>query len=198
MILLTVSALAPRWFKTDVNEATESQTVACFTALYLVAVASGGVKACISAYGADQFDDNDKAEKKLKSSFFNWYYQMMNIGSLIAHSLIVWVQDNVGWDWGFGIPTLAMLMGVVSFLSGTWFYRNHKPGGSPLTSLFQVVVASLRKKRINVQTDASLLYEIADANSSTTGSRQLNHTRNLRSVSYRVIEVAKWTGWASG
>ncbi|GKB07860.1 NRT1/ PTR family 8.1-like protein [Tanacetum coccineum] len=189
MTLLTVSALAPCLYKTDVNKATESQTVACFTALYLVAVASGGVKACISAYGADQFDDNDKAEKKLKSSFFNWYYQMMNIGSLIAHSLIVWIQDNVGWDWGFGIPTLAMVMGVVSFFSGTWFYRNHKPGGSPLTSLFQVVVASLRKKRINMQTDASLLYEIADANSSTTGSRQLNHTRNLSFFDKAAVET---------
>lgn len=189
MTLLTVSALAPRLFKTDVDEATESQTVACFTALYLVAVASGGVKACISAYGADQFDDNDKAEKKLKSSFFNWYYQMMNIGSLIAHSLIVWVQDNVGWDWGFGIPTLAMVMGVVSFISGTWFYRNHKPGGSPLTSLFQVVVASLRKKKINLQTDASLLYEIVDADSSTTGSRQLNHTRNLSFFDKAAVET---------
>ncbi|KAJ9548522.1 hypothetical protein OSB04_021065 [Centaurea solstitialis] len=121
MTLLTLSAAVPRliptYFKTDIWDATDARTAVCFTALYLVALASGGIKACVSAYGADQFDDNDMAEKKLKSSFFNWFYQMMNIGSLLAHSLIVWVQDNVGWDWGFGIPTLAMSTGVVSFFS---------------------------------------------------------------------------------
>lgn len=100
MTLLTLSAtmpqLMPTCSKTNICDATKAETIVCFTALYLVAVASGGIKACVSAYGADQFDDNDKAEKKLKSSFFNWYYQMMNIGTLVARSLIVWVQDNVG------------------------------------------------------------------------------------------------------
>ncbi|KAJ0521623.1 putative bacterial ABC-type protein transporter [Helianthus annuus] len=109
---------------------------------------------------------------------------MMNIGTLTAHSLIVWVQDYVGLIWGFGIPTLAMAVGVVSFFSGTWFYRNHKPAGSPLmTRLIQVVVVSVRKRRVNVPTDALLLFEIADANSTTVRSRKLNHTSNFRSVS---------------
>ncbi|KAL9993725.1 putative bacterial ABC-type protein transporter [Helianthus debilis subsp. tardiflorus] len=204
MALLTLSAsahgLLSSFFSTDVFDASEAQTVMCFTSLYLVALASGGIKACISAYGADQFDDNDKTEKKVKSSFFNWYYQMMNIGTLLAHSLIVWVQDYVGWIWGFGIPTLAMTVGVVSFFSGTWFYRNHKPAGSPLTRLFQVVVASVRKKRVNVPTDALLLYEIADANSTTVRSRKLNHTSNFRSVSAsnKGGKMAGPDGWVTG
>ncbi|KAJ0788190.1 putative bacterial ABC-type protein transporter [Helianthus annuus] len=193
MALLTLSAsahgLLSSFFSTDVFDASEAQTVMCFTSLYLVALASGGIKACISAYGADQFDDDDKTEKKVKSSFFNWYYQMMNIGTLIAHSLIVWVQDYVSWIWGFGIPTLAMAVGVVSFFSGTWFYRNHKPAGSPLTRLFQVVVASVRKRRVNVPTDALLLYEIADANSTTVRSRKLNHTSNFSFFDKAAVET---------
>ncbi|XP_022037333.1 protein NRT1/ PTR FAMILY 8.2 isoform X3 [Helianthus annuus] len=193
MALLTLSAsaygLLSSFFSTDVFDASEAQTVMCFTSLYLVALASGGIKACISAYGADQFDDDDKTEKKVKSSFFNWYYQMMNIGTLIAHSLIVWVQDYVSWIWGFGIPTLAMTVGVVSFFSGTWFYRNHKPAGSPLTRLFQVVVASVRKRRVNVPTDALLLYEIADANSTTVRSRKLNHTSNFSFFDKAAVET---------
>ncbi|KAM0049267.1 putative bacterial ABC-type protein transporter [Helianthus debilis subsp. tardiflorus] len=124
---------------------------------------------------------------------------MMNIGTLTAHSLIVCVQDYVGWIWGFGIPTLAMAVGVVLFFSGNWFYRNHKPAGSPLmTRLFQVVVASVRKRRVNVPTDALLLYEIADANSTTVRSRKLNHTSNfgskqlndLRSLTISIVGTA--------
>nr|XP_043619594.1 protein NRT1/ PTR FAMILY 8.2-like [Erigeron canadensis] len=191
--LLTLSASAPEWmstlFTTDAYNVTDAQTIICFTALYLVAVASGGLKACIAAYGADQFDDNDKAEKKFKSSYFNWYYQMMNIGNLLAHSLVVWVQDNVGWDWGFGIPALAMATGVVLFFSGTWFYRNHKPRGSPMTSFFQVVVASLKKKNTIVPTDALLLYEISGANSTITGSRKLDHTTNFRFFDKAAVET---------
>ncbi|KAL8236719.1 hypothetical protein R6Q59_017800 [Mikania micrantha] len=193
MALLTLSAsapgLMPTFFSTNFYNAIDAQTVMCFTSLYLVALASGGIKACVSAYGADQFDNNDKIEKKVKSSFFNWYYQMMNIGSLLAHSFIVWVQDYLGWIWGFGIPTLAMAMGVVSFFSGTWFYRNHKPAGSPLTRLFQVVVASFRKKRIDVPKDASLLYEIADDNSAIIRSRKLNHTRNFSFFDKAAVEA---------
>ncbi|XP_076946664.1 protein NRT1/ PTR FAMILY 8.2-like [Bidens hawaiensis] len=183
MGLLTLSAstcwLMPTIFSTNFYDAIDVKTAMCFTSLYLVALTSGGIKACISAYGADQFDDDDKTEKKSKSSFFNWYYQLMNIGTLLARSLIVWVQDYVGWIWGFGIPALAMAMGVVSFFSGTWFYRNHKPAGSPLTRLFQVVVASVRKKRINVPADASLLYETDGAKSNIVRRRKLNHTRNF-------------------
>lgn len=73
--------------------------------------------------------------------------------------MLVWVQDNVSWGWGFGIPAIAMAIAVVCFFSGTPLYRNQKPGGSPLTRMCQVLVASLRNYRVAVPTDKSLLYE---------------------------------------
>lgn len=169
--------------KENCKDPTSTQTAVFFVALYLIALGTGGIKPCVSSYGADQFDDTDETEKKHKGSFFNWFYFSINIGALIAASVLVWVQDNVSWGWGFGIPAIAMAIAIVSFFSGTRLYRNQKPGGSPVTRLCQVVVASLRKYKIEVPADKSLLYETADSESNIPGSRKIDHTKDLRLVS---------------
>ncbi|KAJ8543618.1 hypothetical protein K7X08_006141 [Anisodus acutangulus] len=183
MTLLTLSAsvpgLKPSCSGEDVCHPKELQTAVTFVALYLIALGTGGIKPCVSSYGADQFDDADEVEKKHKSSFFNWFYFSINIGALVASSVLVWIQDNVGWGWGFGIPAVTMAIAVVSFFSGTRLYRNQKPGGSPLTRICQVLLASFRKFKVDVPEDKSLLYETTDAESAIAGSRKLDHTKDL-------------------
>lgn len=193
MTLLTLSAsvpgLKPTCYSKDDCHPTDAQSAVCFMALYLIALGTGGIKPCVSSYGADQFDDADEGEKKQKSSFFNWFYFSINIGALIAASVLVWIQMNVGWGWGFGIPAVAMAIAVMSFFSGTRLYRNQKPAGSPLTRLCQVVVAALRKYQVRVPEDKSLLYEVADAESAIKGSRKLDHTKNLSFFDKAAVEV---------
>jgi solute carrier family 15 (peptide/histidine transporter), member 3/4 len=104
-----------------------------YVALYLVALGTGGIKPCVSSFGADQFDEHDAAEKRSKSSFFDWFYFSINIGALVASSVLVYVQTHVGWGWGFGIPAAAMAVAVASFFFGTPLYRHQRPGGSPVT-----------------------------------------------------------------
>ncbi|KAI4353237.1 hypothetical protein L6164_002202 [Bauhinia variegata] len=156
------------------------QTAVFFIGLYLIALGTGGIKPCVSSFGADQFDDSDEGEKKKKSSFFNWFYFSINIGALVASSVLVWIQTNVGWGWGFGIPAAAMAIAVMSFFTGTRLYRNQKPGGSPLTRICQVLIASFRKFQVQVPNDKSLLYETVDEVSAVKGSRKLDHTEQLR------------------
>ncbi|XP_014518893.1 protein NRT1/ PTR FAMILY 8.2 [Vigna radiata var. radiata] len=184
MTLLTLSASVPGMKPTchgaEECHATTLDSAICFLALYLIALGTGGIKPCVSSYGADQFDDTDPVEKEHKSSFFNWFYFSINIGALIASSLLVWIQDNVGWGWGFGIPAVTMAIAVVSFFSGTRLYRNQKAGGSALTRICQVVTASIRKHRVEVPSDKSLLYEINEGESVIKGSRKLDHTNELR------------------
>lgn len=187
MTLLTLSASVPGMKPTCVSKddcyANNGQTAACFIALYLIALGTGGIKPCVSSYGADQFDDDDEVEKKHKGSFFNWFYFSINVGALIASSVLVWIQMNEGWSWGFGIPAVAMAIAVVSFFSGTRLYRNQKPGGSPLTRIIQVLVASVRKYKVKVPEDKSILYETTDAESAIKGSRKLDHTNEFRFAS---------------
>ncbi|GMP49169.1 hypothetical protein CsSME_00016235 [Camellia sinensis var. sinensis] len=194
MTLLTLSAtvhgLKPTCYAKDDCHPTHAQSAVVFVALYLIALGTGGIKPCVSSYGADQFDDADETEKKHKSSFFNWFYFSINVGALIASSVLVYIQDNVGWGWGFGIPAVTMAIAVASFFSGTRLYRNQKPGGSPLTRICQVIVASLMKYRVKVPEDKALLYETKDGESaSIEGSRKLDHTKDLGFFDKAAVEI---------
>ncbi|KAK9010129.1 hypothetical protein V6N11_036644 [Hibiscus sabdariffa] len=135
MTLLTLSSSIPGLKPScngDACHPTQGQVAVFFVSLYLIALGTGGIKPCVSSFGADQFDETDEVERKKKSSFFNWFYFSINIGALIASSVLVWIQMNVGWDWGFGIPAAAMAVAVIFFFAGSRTYRLQKPGGSIL------------------------------------------------------------------
>ncbi|KAK7373888.1 hypothetical protein VNO80_07308 [Phaseolus coccineus] len=192
MILLTLSASAPGIKPScdaDGCHPTSAQTSACFIALYLVALGTGGIKPCVSAFGADQFDDSDKKETIRKSSFFNWFYFSINIGALVASSVLVWIQMNIGWGWGFGVPAVAMVIAIIFFFGGSRLYRLQIPGGSPLTRICQVIVAVLRKISLQVPDDKSLLHETVDVESVIKGSRKLDHTNRFKCLDKAAVET---------
>ncbi|KAA8529914.1 hypothetical protein F0562_034482 [Nyssa sinensis] len=185
MCTLTLSASVPAFKPAECVDsvcpsATPAQYAVFFFGLYLIALGTGGIKPCVSSFGADQFDDTDAKERVKKGSFFNWFYFSINIGALVSSSLIVWIQDNAGWGLGFGIPALFMGIAIASFFSGTPLYRFQRPGGSPLTRMCQVMVASFRKLNLEVPSDSTLLYETPDKISTIEGSRKLEHTDELK------------------
>ncbi|KAK9929714.1 hypothetical protein M0R45_026802 [Rubus argutus] len=138
--LLTLSALLP---------SSQLQVVLFFLAIYLVAVALGGHKPCVQAFGADQFDGEDLEECKAKSSFFNWWNFGICAGSLIAYSILTYIQDNLSWSLGFGIPCIVMILAPVIFLLGTRTYRYSikREEESPFVRIGKVFVAAVRNWR---------------------------------------------------
>lgn len=109
-----------------------------FLGLYLVALGVGGIKGSLPAHGAEQFDESTPHGRKQRSTFFNYFVFSLSCGSLIAVTLVVWIEDNKGWQWGFGFSTLTILLSIPMFLGGSMFYRNKIPLGSPLTTIFKV------------------------------------------------------------
>jgi len=131
-----------------------------FGGLYIVAFGNGGTKPNISTIGADQFDEFDPREKMHKLSFFNWWMFNIFLGILFSSTVLVYLQDNVSWAIGYGIPTLGLLVSIAVFLAGTKLYRHRVPQGSPFTSMGRVLAAALFKWNVPVPTDAKELHEL--------------------------------------
>ena len=127
-------------------EANGKQLALLYAALYTIALGGGGIKSNVSGFGSDQFDAADPKEEKAMIFFFNRFYFGISIGSLFAVIVLVYVQDNVGRGWGYGISAGTMLIAVVVLLSGTTFYRLKKPQGSPLTVIWRVILLAWKKR----------------------------------------------------
>lgn len=125
-----------------------SRSTVFFIALYILAAGEGGHKPCVQTFAADQFDENLPEEKAAKSSFFNWWYVGIVCGATAAVLVVIYVEDFVGWEFGFGMLVVAVAAALVLFLIGSRTYRRQAPVGSPFTRAAQVVVAAFRKRRL--------------------------------------------------
>ncbi|KAF3638896.1 putative E3 ubiquitin-protein ligase-like [Capsicum annuum] len=148
-----------------------------YVALYLVALGSAGIKSSLPSHGADQFDDKDKKEAIQMSSFFNWLLLAVCLGGSISTTFIVWIQEHKGWDWGFFVSTLAMFLGAIIFCVGLPWYRIFViKGSSAITEIFQVYVAAIRNRHLQLPQDSSDLYEIDEDREASIPAEFLPHT----------------------
>ncbi|KAL4197185.1 hypothetical protein AMTRI_Chr04g187020 [Amborella trichopoda] len=178
--------------------ATEGQLAMLYGSLLLTALGSGGIRPCVAAFGAEQFEETGQKQSTKMWNFFNWYYFCMGASILVAVTLIVYIQDNVGWGWGFGVPTALMALSVLCFVVGFPLYRHMNPAGSPLTRLAQVIVAAVRKRDVVVPEDPGLLYEndLLDAGISATG--RLLHTNQFTFLDHAAVVTPSDTTDSSG
>ncbi|KAK4715762.1 hypothetical protein R3W88_014100 [Solanum pinnatisectum] len=139
-------------YQHDCNGTTEAQLAAILCSFGLISIGAGFVRPCSIALGADQLENKENLDnERLIDSYFNWFYASVGVSIVLAVTVIVYIQDHFGWQVGFGVPTLLMVLSVSVFLIGSPHYIKAKPEGSLFTGLFQVAVAAFRKRHINVQ-----------------------------------------------
>ncbi|EOY24390.1 Nitrate transporter 1.1 isoform 2 [Theobroma cacao] len=183
---------------TTCTQASGIQLIILYLALYLTALGTGGLKSSVSGFGSDQFDDSDPEERYQMTNFFNWFFFFINIGSLGSVTILVYIQDNLGREWGYGICACAIVIGLVVFLSGTRRYRFKKLVGSPLTQIAAVFVAAWKKRHLELPSDPSLLFNIDDAAEGLKKKQKLPHSKQFRFLDRAAIqdssapEANKW------
>lgn len=200
VMILTVSTVAPGLRPAACVDAT-GQSPGCVPAngtqlgvlylgLYMTALGTGGLKSSVSGFGSDQFDESDDGERKMMMRFFNWFYFFVSIGALLAVTVLVYVQDNVGRRWGYGVVAVGILCGLGVFLSGTRKYRFKKLVGSPLTQVATVTAAAWRKRSLALPSDPSMLYDVDDkaaAGEDLKGKLKLPHSKECRFLDHAAV-----------
>ncbi|KAG8075428.1 hypothetical protein GUJ93_ZPchr0006g43802 [Zizania palustris] len=151
-----------------------------FAGLYLTALGIGGIKGSLPSHGAEQFDEHAPRGRKGRSTFFNYFVFCLSCGALIAVTFAVWVEDNKGWQWGFGISTIAILLSIPLFVAGSRLYRNKVPTGSPLTTIAKVVVAAALARRCGAQSTSH--GAVIDRAPSPTGSTDMKEYRKPEDI----------------
>ncbi|KAG9146119.1 hypothetical protein Leryth_015906 [Lithospermum erythrorhizon] len=158
----------------DCQEANGLQMGVLYVALYLIALGTGGLKSSVSGFGTDQFDEKDEKEKAQMAFFFNRFFFFISIGTLTAVTVLVYIQDEIGRSWAYGICSVSMFVAILIFLSGTRRYRYKKSSGSPIVHIFQVIVAAINKRKLNLPCDVSMLYE------DTPEASRIHHTEQFQ------------------
>jgi solute carrier family 15 (oligopeptide transporter), member 1 len=85
--------------------------------LFIIAVGTGGIKPCVSAFGGDQFV-RPQQDRQLET-FFSIFYFAINAGSLISTFVTPILREDVKcfdqntcFPLAFGVPAILMIIAV--------------------------------------------------------------------------------------
>ncbi|KAL5071328.1 hypothetical protein RYX36_022215 [Vicia faba] len=159
LTILWLTAMIPTLKPSDVspslvqvfNSATSSQLAVLFVSLGLISIGAGCVRPCSIAFGADQLVVKENSDDgRILDSYFNWYYTSIAVSTIIALSVVAYIQENLGWKVGFGVPALLMLISAISFVVGSPFYVKVRPSESLLTNFIRVVVVAIKNRKLSL------------------------------------------------
>jgi POT family proton-dependent oligopeptide transporter len=126
----------------------EGSTTGLYAGLGLIALGSGGIKPCVSAFVGDQFTEKNKG---LVAKVFDMFYFSINFGSFFSTLLIPWILPKFGPSVAFGIPGVLMAIATVIFWRGRKQYVNVPPTGKTgavgFMPIFLYAVKNRNKKK---------------------------------------------------
>uniref|UniRef100_UPI00398F4981 solute carrier family 15 member 1-like n=1 Tax=Pristiophorus japonicus TaxID=55135 RepID=UPI00398F4981 len=118
--------------------------------LLLIALGTGGIKPCVSAFGGDQFEDH---QEKQRSRFFSIFYLSINAGSLISTVItpILRAQEcgkvpQACYPLAFGVPAALMAVALVVFIGGSSLYKKTSPQGNIVLTVSKCIGFAIKNR----------------------------------------------------
>ncbi|XP_020290998.1 peptide transporter family 1 isoform X2 [Pseudomyrmex gracilis] len=117
--------------------------------LFLIALGTGGIKPCVSAFGGDQFVLPQ--QERYLTMFFSVFYFSINTGSLISTLLTPTLRELECWNdkcfsLAFLVPAVLMIVSIVVFAMGKRLYKIVKPKGNLIVTVSQCIGHAIYNK----------------------------------------------------
>lgn len=107
--------------------------------LILIAVGTGGIKPCVSAFGGDQITGSPAQ----LTAFFTIFYISINVGSLLSIIITPQLEEhlpaNIGFVVSFGLPAALMALSALVLFLGRNMYKMNPPHGSVISKVVAVI-----------------------------------------------------------
>ncbi|GAB0179231.1 solute carrier family 15 member 1 [Grus japonensis] len=119
--------------------------------LILIALGTGGIKPCVSAFGGDQFEDD---QEKQRSRFFSIFYLSINAGSLLSTIItpILRAQEcgihskQRCYPLAFGVPAALMAISLFVFIVGSGMYKKVQPQGNIMIQVSKCIGFAIKNR----------------------------------------------------
>ncbi|XP_045803762.1 protein NRT1/ PTR FAMILY 1.2-like [Trifolium pratense] len=132
------------------KSATNGQMAMLLSAFGLMSIGNGGLS-CSLAFGADQVNRKDNPNNhRVLEIFFSWYYAFTTISVILALTVIVYIQDHLGWKIGFGVPAALMFLSTLFFFLASPLYVKITKRTSLFTGFAQVTVAAYKNRKLSL------------------------------------------------
>ncbi|XP_015697954.1 protein NRT1/ PTR FAMILY 1.2-like [Oryza brachyantha] len=152
--MLFLTSLIPNLTPRDCASPTPLQLLVLCASLGLMALGASGVRPCCLAFAEDQiahWDDGGGGgarKRRALRALFSWYYVSVGFAQIVAVTILVYFQDQVGWKVGFGISAAVMLCVTLVNLAASPWYVKVKPEKSVWVSLLQVAVVAAKNRNL--------------------------------------------------
>ncbi|KAL4308226.1 hypothetical protein GQ457_01G037950 [Hibiscus cannabinus] len=162
-----------------------------YSGIALASIGVAGTRFTIAAIGANQFDDS-----KDQRVFFNWFALTLYTSMVLGATVIVYIEENVSWVFGYWLSVAVNAIGLAVFVWGRRYYRHLKPKGSPFTSFAHVVIATIAKRKVPLSSRAEDYYHMEKPASLPSKSfRFLNHAAAMETEGDAKVNGSKAKSW---
>uniref|UniRef100_A0A2K6GKA1 Solute carrier family 15 member 1 n=1 Tax=Propithecus coquereli TaxID=379532 RepID=A0A2K6GKA1_PROCO len=119
--------------------------------LALIALGTGGIKPCVSAFGGDQFEEG---QEKQRSRFFSIFYLAINAGSLISTIITPMLRvqqcgihsQQACYPLAFGVPAVLMAVSLIVFVIGSGMYKKFQPQGNIMAKVVKCIGFAIKNR----------------------------------------------------